>query len=118
MNEPSDAYLPLSPTDLLLLLSLVSGESYGYRIVQELRRRSEGRIDMLPGNLYSVLQRLVRNGLVERAGRRTAGDRGGAPRNYFRITGLGREVVAAEATRLKHLLEANDVQALLSEVSS
>lgn len=106
---------PLSQIRFLILLSLLDGDSYGYLIVKAVRERSEGRVRLLPGNLYATLQRLERDGLVERAGRIETGDRGGAPRNYFRITNAGHETVAAEALRLRRLVDAADVRKLIQD---
>lgn len=105
-------HLPLSAVDFLVLLALIGRESYGYRIVKEIRERSEGRVDLLPGNLYSVLQRLERDGLIERSSRRAPAE-GGPPRSYYRITPLGREVTSAEAARMKSLVDASDVRGLI-----
>lgn len=108
--------VPLGAVDFMVLLALLSGESYGYRIVKEIRDRSSGEIDLLPGNLYAVLQRMERDGLIERSGRRAPGE-GGQPRLYYRITALGRETAAAEASRMKRLVESHDVQDLMEEAA-
>jgi len=108
--------VPLAAVDFMILLALLSGESYGYRIVKEIRDRSDGEIDLLPGNLYAVLQRMERDGLIERSGRRAPGE-GGQPRLYYRITSRGRGTAAAEASRMKRLVESADVQGLMEEAS-
>ena len=115
MREQSGpAPLPLSAIDFMLLVVLLGGESYGYDIVKEMRERSGGQIDLLPGNLYAVLRRMERNGLIERSGRRSPGG-GGPARAYYAITPLGREVAAAEAARLKRLVETAEVKELIEE---
>lgn len=95
-----------------MLLALAGGDSYGYRIVKEIRERSDGRIDLLPGNLYSVLRRMERDGLIARSARRKPSE-GGPARAYYRITTLGRQVTAAEAERLKNLVETSEVRGLI-----
>ncbi len=106
---------PLSQLRFLILLSLLDGDSYGYLIVKAVRDRSEGRVRLLPGNLYATMQRLERDGLVQRAGRLETGEQGGAPRNYFSLTDEGRRSIAAEASRLQRLVDAADVQALIRD---
>ena len=113
-EHSTPAQPPLSAVDFMLLVVLLGGESYGYGIVKEMRERSGGQIDLLPGNLYSVLQRMERGGLIERAGRRSPGE-GGPARAYYAITPLGREVAAAEAARMKRLVETAEVRELIEE---
>ena len=49
-----------------LVLSLLSkGESYGYAIIQEVKARSEGRLNWTDGMLYPVLHRMERRGLIK-----------------------------------------------------
>src|SRR3954469_25096301 len=49
----------------LVLSILDRGESYGYAIIQEVAKRSGGRIEWTEGMLYPVLHRLEREGLIE-----------------------------------------------------
>ena len=49
----------------LAILSLLRGEDmYGYQLVQELEKRTEGRITTQEGSLYPVLYRLVEAGYI------------------------------------------------------
>ena len=109
-------HLPLAAVDFLVLVCLLQEDSYGYKIVHDIRDRSEGQIDLLPGNLYSVLRRMERSGMLQRSGRRVPGD-GGRPRSYYRISTLGRGLAAAEARRLTQLVETSDVRELVTEPS-
>ena len=48
-----------------LILSLLSkGESYGYAIIQEVRKLSEDQIQWTDGMLYPVLHRMEENGWI------------------------------------------------------
>lgn len=117
MNESrGQAPTPLSAVDFMLLVELLGGESYGYCIVKQIRERSDGHIDLLPGNLYAVLRRMERSGLIEKCGRRSPGGAGPA-RMYYAITPAGRDVAAAEATRLKRLVESDKVRELIEETA-
>jgi DNA-binding PadR family transcriptional regulator len=77
----------------LLLLGLLGRcEMYGYEIVAELRRSTEGAIDLPEGTVYPALRRLERDGLV---GGHWVEMAGGAPRRrYYRLTQEGERALA------------------------
>lgn len=121
-NEPQpidDEYvierLPMSPVDFTVLLVLIDGDSHGYAIVKEMRERSDGRIDIWPGNFYTVMHRLERDGLIEPSDRKPEGKSPGRPRRLYRITDLGLAVARAEAARIAELSVRPDVKKLLGE---
>jgi len=100
-----EALLPLSTPVLHILLALGAEHLHGYAIMQAIEQKTEGSAKILPGTLYTTLNRMLADGLVEET--RPPGD---APdddrrRRYYRITPFGREVVAAEARRMSVLLE-------------
>ncbi len=90
-------HLPLRPVEFFVLAVLKDGPLHGYGIVQDVARRTDGRIKIRPGNLYRVLDRMLDRGLLETADRRTMRDSDSERRTYHKITPLGRRVVAAEA---------------------
>ncbi len=72
-----------------LILSLLSDESmYGYMLVKEIDRRSDGYFQLKEGTLYPALHRLERDGLVEGEWEEA---KSGQSRRYYHITPLGRE---------------------------
>jgi DNA-binding PadR family transcriptional regulator len=99
MQEDFSSYLPLSPATLHILLSLAAEDRHGYGIMQEVARQSEGRYKLGPGTLYDNLQKLLSSGLVEESRRRDPDD--DPRRRYYRLTGAGRGVLAAEIERLE-----------------
>lgn len=99
-----DAHLPLKPVDFLVLMTLTRGDLHGYGIVMDIAERTDGRIELVPGNLYSVLHRLGEAGLIEESDRRPAPDLDDRRRRYYRLTALGRAVTSAEAARLRVLV--------------
>lgn len=107
-----ETHLPLRPVDFLVLLVLVDGERHGYGIVRDIEERSGGQVRLLPGNLYAMLRRLMKAGLLAEADRRPADDE---RRRYYRITKLGRAAAAAEARRMKTLVDAAAARGLLEE---
>ncbi|MFV2008152.1 MAG: PadR family transcriptional regulator [Longimicrobiales bacterium] len=104
---------PLRAVDFHVLLSLLSRDLHGYGVVKAIERRTAGAIKLVPGNLYPVLRRLVEAGWLEEGADRQAEDFGHKQRRYYAITALGRHVAAAEAVRLRVLVDENEVQALV-----
>ena len=100
MREPAAAFLPLNPATLHILLALAGEELHGYAIMQQIFKQSEGRYKLGPGTLYDNLQRLLQQSLVQESSR-TGGD---SRRRYYRLTALGRGVLAAEISRLENMI--------------
>ncbi len=96
-------FMPLSMLSLHVLLSVGERPAHGYAIGQEVERRSGGALNPTTGALYQALKRLRDDGLLARADEETeqATDN---RRRYFRLTELGRKVVALEAKRLDQLV--------------
>lgn len=49
----------------LILTSLAAGSQHGYGVISEVARISDGRVRLRAGTLYSALDRLRIDGLVE-----------------------------------------------------
>lgn len=98
------AHLPLRSVDFHILWVLADGELHGYGIVKEIESRSNGALRLEPGNLYRYVRRLVSEGWVAPAERRSvdAEER----RRYYRVTETGRAVLAAEVSRMRRIAEA------------
>jgi len=99
-----DDHLPVKPVDFLVLMTLARGERHGYGIVTDISEHTDGRIRLVPGNLYSVLQRLENRGLLGETQLRSAPDLRNQRRRYYAITPLGRRVLSSEAERLRGLV--------------
>ncbi|UCG88358.1 MAG: helix-turn-helix transcriptional regulator [Gemmatimonadota bacterium] len=104
-SERVEQLLPLKPVEFLVLLVLMDGERHGYGIVQDMAERTGGKVRLLPGNLYSVLRRLMHNGLLVESSRRPAKDLDDERRRYYRITAMGKKVLAADAERMRSLVQ-------------
>jgi DNA-binding PadR family transcriptional regulator len=98
-HDDPNSFLPLSPATLHILLSLAAEDRHGYGIMQEVARQSEGQYKLGPGTLYDNLQKLMNQGIVESAPRRSGDD--DPRRRYYRLTPLGRSILAAEIARLE-----------------
>ena len=100
----AEGFLPLKPNWFHVLLSLASGEQHGYGIMQEVLERTDGKVRLWPATLYGTLERLFDAGLIAEANRRPQADEDDARRRYYRLTALGRRVLAAESMRLEDLV--------------
>jgi DNA-binding PadR family transcriptional regulator len=104
MVDEVQGFLPLSPANLYILLSLAAEDRHGYGIMQEVARQSDGQYKLGPGTLYDNLQKLMNQGIVEDAPRRSPDD--DPRRRYYRLTSFGRRVLAADIERLEELIRA------------
>lgn len=112
-GDPEDL-LPLTPVALNILLALADEERHGYGIGLEVRERTGGRMCLGPGTLYGSLKRMVDGGLVEESEGPTddvgpEDERRGYDterRRYYRLTGFGGLVLAAEVGRLEAVVRA------------
>jgi len=102
MSQTS-AFRPLNPREYLVLLSLVDDARYGYGIVRAVDEQSGGDVQLDPANLYRILKRLIRDGLVIDAGYDDDHTIENERRRYYRLTKLGLQVVTTEAGRLARL---------------
>ena len=93
-----ERFLPMNPVEFLVLVALCDGELHGYGLVRDIADRTGGRVRLRAGNLYRVLDRMLRRGLIEESARRPADSRrGGEVRRLYRPSELGRRVAVAEA---------------------
>jgi DNA-binding PadR family transcriptional regulator len=88
MQEPS----------FMILTALASGSQHGYGIINDVIGISNGRIRLRAGTLYSALDRLCADGLVEVDREEIVDSR---LRRYYRLTPGGSERLAEEAARLR-----------------
>jgi DNA-binding PadR family transcriptional regulator len=111
-----DALLPLKPVEALILTMLTAGERHGYGIRQDVIAHTNGVIRLEAGTLYRHIRRLETQGLVEESARRAASTPDDERRIYYRLTGLGRRVLAAEMLRLRALLRLAEARGLVGPV--
>jgi PadR family transcriptional regulator PadR len=72
--------------DSLILCLLDQQPMYGYQIIKELERKSEGYFRFKEGTLYPALHRLEQTGLIEGEWQMLAN---GRQRRYYNITEKG-----------------------------
>jgi DNA-binding PadR family transcriptional regulator len=104
MSAKPESFLPLKPHWFHVLLSLDGQEQHGYGIMQEVLERTGGKVRLWPATLYGTLKRLMDADLIEESAARPAPEEDDARRRYYRLTRLGRRVLAAEGERLEDLV--------------
>jgi DNA-binding PadR family transcriptional regulator len=107
-----ESFLPLRPVELLILTVLGAGDRHGYAIRKEVLETTKGRVSIEAGNLYRYIRSLEENGLVTDA--RAPGNDDDERRIYYRLTALGRRVLAAELERLRSLVEYAEGQGIIA----
>lgn len=90
---------PLSEPVLLILLSLAAEPRHGYAILKDVEELSAKRVRMSTGTLYGAIRRLLDDRWIERF-REVDAPR---DRQAYRLTSIGRTVVAEEVRRMKLL---------------
>ena len=96
---------PLTEPAFLILTALAGEPLHGYGMIEEVKRVSEGAVKLHAGTLYTVLDRLSKDGLVEVDREEIVQSR---LRRYYRLTGAGAQRLAAESARLaRHAIAAN-----------
>lgn len=109
---PPQSFLPLSARDFHILFTLAGGDRHGYGLVKDIEEQTGGLIRLDPANLYRAIQRMVDIGLAEDV-EPAAADSADERRRYYRLTGLGRRVVAADAERMRSLAAAAEAERLI-----
>ena len=104
--EGPESSLPLTPAVLDIMVALGDEELHGYAIIQEVRRRIQGRRRLAPGTLYRSLKQMEERGWVVEAEERPDPSLDDERRRYYQLTDLGRRVALAEVERLEGLVDA------------
>jgi PadR family transcriptional regulator PadR len=88
-------------TPLLILSVLVDRKMYGYQIMRELEKRSEGYFTMTAALLYPALHQLEEEGLLEGEWQDQPGKR---RRKYYTITAKGKKALQASRNEWQNFL--------------
>jgi DNA-binding PadR family transcriptional regulator len=82
----------------MILTALASGSQHGYGIITDVREMSQGRIKLRAGTLYTALDRLRGDKLIEVDHEEVVD---GRLRRYYRLTPAGTKRLSTEAARLQ-----------------
>jgi transcriptional regulator len=86
----------------LILDALAHAPSHGYRIVQQIKERSQGVLDFKEGTLYPALHKLESEGMVESYDSIEKG----RTRRHYRITRSGRRMLTKDRAEWRALSQA------------
>jgi DNA-binding PadR family transcriptional regulator len=103
-SDDVDAFLPLPTAVFHILVALADRERHGYSIMQDVSARTDGKVRLSAGTLYSAIRRMLEQGLIEELRESPDPASDDERRRYYGLTGLGRDVAAAEARRLSDML--------------
>jgi len=90
-------------TDCLLLCLINRQPTYGYQIIKELERQSNGYFRFKEGTLYPALHRMEKDGIIKGIWKMLAS---GQQRRYYYITKRGQQVLAKRLADWQDFLAA------------
>jgi DNA-binding PadR family transcriptional regulator len=91
-----------------LILAVIVGEpKHGYAVIEALKERSRGRLDLAEGTVYPALHRLERNGLLASDWSDT-----GRRRRVYRLTSKGERELGIRRRRWREF--ASTMEAVLA----
>ena len=97
---PKQKLNPLPSAAFQILLALADEDLHGYGIMRQVEDQTAGRMRLGPGTLYSSIQTLLEEKLIEEIEAAPRQER----RRYYRLTSAGRKLARSEAERLADLL--------------
>src|SRR5438094_4320810 len=95
---------PLPSAAFQILLSLVDDDLHGYGIMRQVADQTGGRMRLGPGTLYSSIQSLLEEKLIEEINPANGKDAEQERRRVYRLSPAGRKLARQEAERLADLL--------------
>jgi len=120
---------PLPAAAFQILLSLAEEDLHGYGIMRQVAEQTGGRVRLGPGTLYSSIQSLLEEKLIEEVGSpendkadvksdtqveaKSGVKSNDERRRYYRLTGAGRKLARTEAERLADLLRVARAKKIL-----
>ncbi len=78
---------------------------YGYQIIEQLKKRSDGTLAVPEGTVYPILHSLEGYGLVTGEWRES---KNGPPRKYYRITPAGEEALKMGLALWQNLVRSSE----------
>lgn len=79
----------------VLLQEIYRGPGFGLDLLGRVSVVTGGAVTLSEGSVYTALRDLERDGLIVSAGVESRGDRGGRPRQLYRITETGQRIAEA-----------------------
>lgn len=86
-----------------ILLAVSDKQLHGYAIIQDIKRRTNGKVTLTASTLYSAIKRMLSAGLIEESEERPVPELDDERRRYYGITDQGMRVLRREAEWLELL---------------
>ena len=103
-DDEADDFLPLPTAVFHILVALADRDRHGYSVMQDVAARTDGKVRLSAGTLYSAVARMLEQGLIEELRDSPDPENDDERRRHYRVTRLGRDVALAEARRLQDML--------------
>jgi PadR family transcriptional regulator, regulatory protein PadR len=103
MASQPETELKRGTSELMILAALEADPRHGYEIAKLIDERSNGVLRFHVASLYPMLYRMERRGWIEGKWVEKAGQR---RRRYYRLTTIGRKVLAEQRVSWRELLDA------------
>ena len=103
----------LPPHWFHILISIADEPRHGLAITDDVRARTDGRMKLWPGVLYTALKKMTDAGLVVETDPPPGFVASGGKPRFFRATPRGRQVCADEAAYLARVVDAARARHLL-----
>jgi DNA-binding PadR family transcriptional regulator len=100
-----DSLLPLPAAVFHILIALAGRDRHGYSIMQDVAARTEGKVQLSAGTLYSSIRRMLEQGLIEELAESPDPSSTDERRRYYRLTRFGKRAAAAEVARLTAMVQ-------------
>lgn len=104
-DQNIESLLPLPVAVFHILIALADRDRHGYSIMQDVAARTNGKVRLSAGTLYSSIRRMLEQGLIEELSESPDPSSSDERRRYYRLTRFGRKVSAGEVDRLNELLQ-------------
>jgi len=106
VREPKpESLLPLPSAVFHILIALADRDRHGYSIMQDVAARTDGKVRLSAGTLYSSIRRMLEQGLIEELADSPDPSSRDERRRYYRLTRFGRRAAAAEVARLNAMVQ-------------
>ncbi len=94
----------LKDSEFVIMIVLANGDNHGYAIMKSIRENVGDHYTIGPATLYRSIKRMLGRGLIFEVEDRPDPHYRDERRRYYRLTSLGRKMLAAEAQRREHLV--------------
>jgi PadR family transcriptional regulator, regulatory protein PadR len=113
MVDNSKDFIAASLTPLVLII-LTESENYGYELIQQLKSRSEEKLNIAEGTLYPVLKKMEEKKWVASKWKTAES---GKQRKYYSITNKGKEQLSEQIEQwnfFNNLIQKSCKQSILT----